>query len=146
MKKYEPSQSFRETRPSRLLSARSATPAPSRDRVLDDLHRALYGSLHPAGAIEEREEPAKEDEEATGGWLERHAVTLGAIAVVGGAAFWWWKKQQKTEPLRIAADAAPPASPVAATTTERPAPTETIAPPAPESPTPTPPTPLRAVS
>lgn len=145
MKKYQEESSFRNPRPSRLLATRSATPTVSRDRELDDLHRALYGSLHPAGAIEEREAPVTEDEEPSGNWFERNAVALSALAVAGGAAFWWWKKQQqKSEPLRTAADASPPSS--SAASAERPAPTETIAPPAPESPTPSPPTPLRAVS
>lgn len=78
----------------------------SRIEALDDLHRTLYGSLHPSAAIVESDNELVEgDAESEGvSWLESNALTA-AIALVGAFAVYSWMQRGKTAPLKGPADA-----------------------------------------
>ena len=100
---YDEFNTFRT--PSKRTPQRSS---PERIAALDDLHRTLYGSLHPA--VELSDHIVQSDRELVEGgdgsgesWLEQNAWTA-AIAVLGAFAVYAWTQRQKPTPLRGPAD------------------------------------------
>ena len=90
----------------RTPKTRVAKATPERIEALDDLHRALYGSLHPAAAIQESDRKLVEGEGEPGfgeSWLERNALGLAVVLLGAGIAAYAWKKP-KEAPLRGPAD------------------------------------------
>jgi len=85
---------------------------PPRDSALDDLHRALYGTLHPAAeryAEDERAPEAEGDDGEEGSWLEENAALAAAVALVG--AFAVFKLLQKPKAPPLAFSETPPTPP-----------------------------------
>ncbi len=82
--------------------------SPERVQALDDLHRTLYGSLHPSAIIETDGELVEGEEGSGESWLEQNALTA-AITVVGAFALIAWLKRPKEPPLHGPADPAPEA-------------------------------------
>ncbi len=117
---YDEFSTFRTPAPRKAVRS-----APERIEALDDLHRALYGSLHPAAAIVESDHELVEgDGESSrdgASWLENHALTA-AIGLVSVFALYTWMKSRKEDPLR-----GPPATP-AVPFTAAPSPTPTSTP------------------
>ena len=83
-------------------SSRTSRSTPERIEALDDLHRALYGSVHPAAAIIESDQELVEgDAEGSSGavgWVENNALTV-AISAVACFALYSWIKKPKEPPL-----------------------------------------------
>ena len=99
---YDEFSTFRTPAP-----RKSSRPSPERVEALDDLHRALYGSVHPAAAIVEsdRELVEGDGEGSPGavGWIENNALTV-ALGVVTCFALYSWIKKPKEPPLHGPAD------------------------------------------
>lgn len=105
-----------------LVAGRTSPPKPLRDGALDDLHRTLYGTLHPAAELPP---PRMEDEgEEEGDWIDRHAVTA-AVVLLGAAALYAWTKRTKPVPLQGPADPPLPFAPPAQAATPNPVPPAT---------------------
>jgi hypothetical protein len=106
MKPYDEFETFR------ALAKRP--PAPRRYEALDDLHRTLYGTLHPAaeriGAEDAEFERDRELEGGEGGsWIEKNAALTAAIALVGAVAvFAMIRKKSPVVPLQGPPDAPQP--------------------------------------
>ena len=102
---YDEFSTFRTPAP-----RKASRPSPERVEALDDLHRALYGSLHPAAAIVESDRELVEGDGEPGSgesWLERNALGLAVVLLGAGIAAYAWKKP-KEAPLRGPADLPPP--------------------------------------
>ena len=93
---YDELHTFRAT--TKRAPVRSS---PERVEALDDLHRALYGSLHPAAAIQESDRELVEGDGEPGSgesWLERNALGL-AVVLLGAVIAAYALKKPKELPL-----------------------------------------------
>ncbi len=91
---YDEFETFRTPTKTRVARA-----TPERVEALDDLHRALYGSLHPAAAIVESDRELVEGEGEMPTWLEKNYALTAAVALVGAFAVYTWMKKPKELPL-----------------------------------------------
>lgn len=104
---YDEFETFRTPR------TRVSRPTPERVEALDDLHRALYGTLHPAAAIAESDRQLVEGDgegASAESWIERNALGLAVVLLGAGLAFCTWKKP-KEPPLHGPADLHPNPTP-----------------------------------
>ena len=96
---YDEYETFRAPKP-------KGKAAPSRDLALDDLHRTLYGSLHPSAGRLAEEDASLVGEEKPASWMEENAALTAAIAIVGVIALAAALKK-KAPPLQGPPDPAP---------------------------------------
>jgi hypothetical protein len=94
---YDEFETFRAPKPKQKA-------APSRDLALDDLHRTLYGSLHPSASRQAEEDAVLSGEEKPS-WIQENAALTAAIAIVSVLALAAVMKK-KTPPLQGPPDAA----------------------------------------
>ena len=90
---YDEFETFRTPTKTRVAKA-----TPERIEALDDLHRALYGSLHPAAAIVESDRELVEGDGEPGSgesWLERNALGLAVVLLGAGIAAYALKKPKE---------------------------------------------------
>lgn len=105
---YDELHSFRSPPKTRVAPSRG----PARIEALDDLHRTLYGSLHPSAELTRADRDlveVGEDGESKESWLEQHAMSA-AIGVVAVLALYTWMRKPKEPPLQGPADVAPASS------------------------------------
>lgn len=95
MKPYDEFETFR------ALSRRP----PPRYEALDDLHRTLYGTLHPSAERIGLEDALESDRALAEGreqksWLAENAGLTAAIAVLGAFAVYAFVKRKPVVPLQ----------------------------------------------
>lgn len=102
MKPYDEFETFR---------ALSKRPTP-RYETLDDLHRTLYGTLHPSAERIGREDALEADRTLTEkreekSWLSENAALTAAIAALGAFAVYVFIKRKPLAPLQGPPDPSP---------------------------------------
>lgn len=86
----------------KALATKTKSSKPPRDDALDDLHRALYGTLHPAAeryAEEDRVVETEGESVGEGSWIEENGAITAALAIVGALALVKFLRKPKSPPL-----------------------------------------------
>lgn len=102
MKPYDEFETFR---------ALSKRPAP-RYEALDDLHRTLYGTLHPSAERIGLEDASLGDRALAEGseeksWLSENAALTASLAALGALALYFFIQRKPTAPLQGPPDPSP---------------------------------------